>query len=150
MKTSSVFSPTLRIILLAGNGSGQNMKLLYGTAMISSNKTWIKQPIGLKVSSFALWVQNQCYNVSNSKGWHRGLDSTLGLKHPGVFEFIKSLQKIQLTTSFIKDQLDSGKVPKKGRQCYQEIKQSLKNLVNDFQPNDVVQFLKGCANNIYN
>ncbi len=87
--------------------------------------------------------------TNKCEGWHRGLESTVGMNHPNVFKLINALKMIQQMNMTVVEKLIAGEKPKQGNNICQIISERMQNAVlkfNDEMP--LLEFLRGCAHNI--
>ncbi len=107
----------------------------------------------------ALWnnhdlvKENQDKTTNRCEGWHRGLESTIGMQHPNVYRLINALKSIQQLNSITVEKLVAGEKPRQGSKIYQVINERLQRLVLKFEEDEeefppLLEFLRGCAHNI--
>ena len=52
------------------------------------------------------------------EGWHRGLESTVGIAHPNPFKLINALKHVQVLNSVVIEQLVAGVKPRQFSKKY--------------------------------
>ena len=121
--------------------------------------TWIGRPNrqnGRRLSLFQhdIWnmysrVLDNLHKTNNSvKGWHRRFETEIGAHHPNIWRFIKCLQKEQSFNEIKIEQYVAGIKPEPPRKHYLDAAKRIKRLVQAFDPDYIVEYIRGMAHNM--
>ena len=69
-------------------------------------------------------------------------------KVPNIFKFIEVLKKVQQMNDVIVAQRNAGEAPPSKRKQCQEAQSRLKNVVDKLDDRTILDYLRGCANNV--
>lgn len=81
------------------------------------------------------------------EGWHRAFMEVVRAHHPCIFKFISALKKEQSLNETKIQQYIAGEVGAPGRRRYRDCAQRIQTIVNDYENRDVLDYLRGLAQN---
>ena len=82
------------------------------------------------------------------EGWHRRFETEVGAHHPNIWRFIKCLQKEQAYNEVQIEQYVAGVEPEPPRKRYLDAAKRIKRLVEAFDPDNIVEYIRGIAHNL--
>ena len=82
------------------------------------------------------------------EAWHRGFETEVGAHHPNIWRFIKCLQKEQSFNEVRIEQYVAGIEPESPRKRYRDSAKRLKSLVQTFNQDDIIDYIRGIAHNL--
>jgi len=94
-------------------------------------------------------VENELPRTNNAvEGWNRKMQSAVGCHHPNIWRFIGILKREFGLNHAKMDQLNGGHLPPPQKKKYKDCNARIVHVVRDFAHRDVLDYLKGIANNI--
>jgi hypothetical protein len=101
----------------------------------------------------SLWTMSE--RVMNDKirsnngveGWHNAFRNSLRCSHPSIWALLNALKKEEGLSETKMLQTESGVRPRKKKK-YTEVNSRVKKLVENFNIDDIMPFLKGIARNL--
>lgn len=82
------------------------------------------------------------------EGWHNGF-SRLCTSNPSIFDFISAIQKQQCIVELQTEQLVAGDEIPPTKAKYRDLEKRLKNVVQDYNKDDILQYLRGISHNLH-
>ena len=94
-------------------------------------------------------VLNDLPKTNNSvEAWHRGFEAEVGAHHPNIWRFIKCLQKEQSFNEVRIEQYVAGIESEPPRKRYRDSAKRLKSLVQIFNQDNIIEYIRGIAHNL--
>lgn len=82
------------------------------------------------------------------EGWHRGFQEQIGAMHPNIWKFIDCVKKEQNLNEVRIEQYVSGVEPQPSKRKYRDCARRIKNIVDQYNPDNILDYIRGIAHNI--
>ncbi|XP_076036661.1 uncharacterized protein LOC143022389 [Oratosquilla oratoria] len=82
------------------------------------------------------------------EGWHRRFETEVGVHHPNIWRFIKCLQKEQGFNEVQTEQYVGEIEPEPPRKRYLDAAKRIKRLIQAFDPNNTIDYIREIAHNL--
>ena len=94
-------------------------------------------------------VVNELPRTNNAvEGWNRKMQSAVACHHPNIWKFISILKREFGLNNAKMDQLNGGHLSPPQKKRYKDCNARTVHVVRDFSHRDILDYLKGIANNI--
>ena len=94
-------------------------------------------------------LNGESRTTNNVEEWHRALQSLLCLTHPTLWKLIDGLKRHQKLKDTEIEQLVAGRDPVTRKQKYIQLDERIRNVVEDYDNRDYLNYLRGIAHNLY-
>lgn len=85
---------------------------------------------------------------NNVEGWHNAFSSFVGQTHPNIFKFIEALKKEQNLQDFKFAQVSASQPAEPRRKKYRSLDDRLKKIVENYDKEHIIEFLRSIAHNV--
>ena len=82
------------------------------------------------------------------EGWHNGFKKRMVITHPTESKLINKVRSEQVSTEMVIEQIFQGNDVRRKTKKYTEINKRLKNIVEGYEKENVLDFLKAIAYNL--
>lgn len=82
------------------------------------------------------------------EGWHRGFETQIAADHPNIWKFIDGIQREQSLNYLKIEQLVSGQQDPVPRKKYRDCSERIARLVQNFDRDNLCDYLRGIAHNL--
>jgi len=82
------------------------------------------------------------------KGWHNRFSGSLGQKHANIWAFINGIKSDSVLHQHTMTEILTGAPPPLQRPVYRRVNLRLQHLVENYQNDDIITFLRGIAYNL--
>ena len=94
-------------------------------------------------------IQDDLPKTNNSiEGWHRGFSESLQSSHSSIWRFIKAMKKEQGHQENKIEKYMVGHTTQPSRKKYCELKERLKRLVDGYDNNNILDYIRGIVHNL--